>query len=139
MLENPLKKISSLESFLIIATIALLMIFSVLLIRNIQLAHKTGVFEKHTPISELLLKNKEANQTSIADVDYIDVWMTFQYINFVFDIPEDYLKGALHIKDPHYPNLPIGRYMKSNNLDKSVWLEEVKRMVREYVSLHPNK
>lgn len=139
MLENPLKKASSLESFLIIAAIALLMVFSSLLIRSVQLAHKTGVFEKHTPISELLLKNKETNRTSVADVDYIDVWMTFQYINFVFDIPENYLKDTFRIEDPHYPNLPIGRYVRSRNLDKNVLLEEIKGKVREYMQLHPNK
>ncbi|MDD5377413.1 MAG: hypothetical protein PHH16_04870 [Candidatus Gracilibacteria bacterium] len=139
MLENPMKKISPLESILVIVTIVLLIAFSVLLIRNIQLAHKTGLFGNHAPISELLLRNKETNQTSIADVDYIDTWMTFQYINFVFDIPEDSLKNTLHIEDPRYPNLPVGGYIRSKKLDKTVLLNEIKEAVREYIRLHPNK
>lgn len=65
--------------------------------------------------------------------------MTFSYINFIFDIREDYLKNELSITDNHYPNLPIGRYIKSKNLDKAAFIKEVKGKVSEYVSLHSVK
>lgn len=91
------------------------------------------------PISELLLKNKQTNQTSVRDIEYIDAWMTFQYINFVFDIREDYLKEVLYIEDTHYPNLSIGRYIKNQKLDSAVFIKEIKERVFEYMSLHPVK
>lgn len=139
MSRNPLRRLAPVESFLIIAIIILLILFSVFFIRNVQLAHKTGVFQSHMPISELLLKNKQTNQTSVRDIEYIDTWMTFQYINFVFDIREDYLKEALYIEDTHYPNLSIGRYIKNQKLDSAVFIKEVKERVFEYMSLHPIK
>ena len=141
-MQNPFKKISPTDSLLIVGTIILLMVFSVFLIRNIQSAHKAGIFKDHQippAISNLLLKNKEMNQTSIQDVEFIDTWMTFQYVNFVFSVKEDYLKDALQIDDTKYPNMPIGGYIKRNNLDKTEFINKIKDSVREYMSLHPNK
>ena len=139
MPRNLLKKLTPVESFLTIAIIVLLILFSVFLIRNIQLAHRSGVFQNHMPISELLLKNKQMNQTSARDIEYIDTWMTFQYINFVFDIRENYLKDMLHIEDVHYPNLSIERYIRNQKLDKAIFIEEIKKQVLEYMSLQPIK
>lgn len=138
MFQNLLRKTTPIESFLIVVIIILLIVFSVFLIRNVQLAHKSGVFKSYTPISELLLKNKEMNRTSIKDTEYIDIWMTFQYINFIFDIPENHLRDTLHITDPRYPNLTIGRYIKNGKLDRMTVIDEIKRIVREYMSLHPS-
>jgi hypothetical protein len=115
------------------------MMFSVFLIHNIQLAHKEGVFQSHTSISDLLLKNKQTNKTSIQDIEYIDIWMTFGYINFIFNLPENYLKEVLHIDNTHYPNFPIGRYIKDKKLDKDTFIQELKDRVREYIVLHPIK
>jgi len=42
-------------------------------------------------------------------------WMTFDYINVIFSLPPDYLKTALLITDPTYPNLRIERYAKKTN------------------------
>lgn len=134
-----LKKLTILEYFLIGIIIVLLTIFSVLLVHNIQLAHKTGVFQNRTSISELLLKNKQTNVTSIQDVEYIDVWMTFEYINFIFNLPENYLKDMLYIDDTHYANLSIGRYIKDKKLDRDIFINEVKNKVKEYIVLHPTK
>jgi len=87
--------------------ISLLILSCILLVRNIQIARQGGVFNHRTSVSELLLKNKQSNQISIADTDYIDVWMTFQYVNFIFDIPENYLKDQLRITDNAYPNMTL--------------------------------
>lgn len=135
MRQSPAKKMSSLESSLIMVLITLLLVFSVLLVRNIQFAHKTGVFENHLPISELLLKHKQMNETSMTDIEYIDAWMTFQYINFIFDIPEDYLKKELSIEDPKYPNITLGKYIKNKGVNRTDFIKRVKEKVYEHMTL----
>lgn len=62
--------------------------------------------------------------------------MTFQYVNFIFKMPDDYLKNGLNIKNNNYPNLPIGRYIKNEKLDKTVVINRIKVLVREYIHLH---
>lgn len=134
--ENISGKKLSIESILMILIVVALILMSVVLVRNINMAKKGGAFKQHVPISDFLLKNKRTNSATIADVEYIDTWMTFQYINFIFSLPEDYLRGALYIEDKKYPNLPIERYVKSKNLDGPSFILEIKKFVRDYLSLH---
>lgn len=42
-----------------------------------------------------------------AQVDYIREWMTFDYINKVFNLPSDYLKNQLGITDARYPRITV--------------------------------
>lgn len=139
MSDNPFKKISPIESVLIIFSIILLILFCIFLMRNVQTARQSGVFDHRTSVSQFLLKNKQSNRISITDTDYIDTWMTFQYINFVFNIPETYLKDQLQITDTGYPKMTIGKYIKNNRLDKAAYTEKIKETVREYISLHPTQ
>jgi len=137
MFQKIFKNITKIELLLIWATIILIILFFIFLVHNIQSAHRSWVFTHHTSVSEYLLKNKQASKTSFADIEYIDTWMTFQYINFIFEMPNDYLKNGLNIKNNNYPNLPIGRYIKNEKLDKMVVINKIKMLVREYLRLHP--
>jgi len=51
--------------------------------------------------------------------------MTFDYLNHVFNLPPDYFKTALVIKDSHYPRLTITRYARKNKLDPAIFLKQV--------------
>lgn len=138
-LKKILKKITPVELFIIVLIGALLVTFSVFLMHNIEMAKKTWMFARNKSVYELLIDRKKLNQTTVADVEYIDTWMTFQYINFVFNIPEAYLKNTLKIEDPRYPNMTLGRYVKNKNLDKTKFVKDMKKIVREYVNRHPVK
>lgn len=139
MVPNLSKKVTPGELILTIVLMALLAVFSVFFVRNILMAKKTGVFQDHRPITNLLLSNKKTNQTSVNDIEYIDSWMTFQYINFIFGMPNDYLKNTLAIEDVRYPNLPIGRYVKTKKLDSTTFLHQIKTATKTYLTTHPSK
>lgn len=138
-LKNILKKITPVEMVIILLVGALLITFSIFLIHNIRQAEKSGVFIGHKSVYEILIDRKKLNQTTVADIEYIDTWMTFQYINFIFNIPEPYLRDILHITDARYPNMTLGRYVKNKNLDKTKFIEDMKKIVKEYVNRHPVK
>lgn len=140
MIKYPFKKITHTETILIVIVSIFLVIFSVFLIRKIHSIGQAGIMKNHMPpISKLLIKNKEMNRTSITDISYIEGWMTFAYVNFIFSLPEDYLQKNLLIEDPKYPNLPIYRYIKRNKLNTSEFIEKLKNIVREYMIVHSTK
>lgn len=76
-------------------------------------------------------KNHE-NFTRKHNVNEIGVWMTFDYINFIFKLPSDYLQNYLSINDNRYPNIKIGHYIKENRLNPSVFIPTVKQAVTVY-------
>ncbi len=73
----------------------------------------------------------------IASPDQIQSWMTFSYIDYIFNLPPDYLSKSLNINDSKYPNLGIRQYAKLNNLDSAVFLKQVQDSVIEYAKSIP--
>ena len=64
-------------------------------------------------------------------VEDIQPWMTFDYINKQFDLEGDYLKNALNITDPRYPNIPVGSFSKRQKMDPRTTVEKIKQLIRE--------
>ena len=62
----------------------------------------------------------------------IQPWMTFSYINFVFKLPENYLKTVLSVNDARYPNMQMTRYVRMNHLNSAQFLLQVRQAVSEY-------
>ncbi len=116
-----------------------IVVFCVLLVQNIQSAKRAGVFNQRSSITEILLQNKKTHLTSLADIELIDTWMTFQYVNFIFDLPLSYLQKSLRIEESAYPKIPIGKYIKIHNLNRGEFLLEVKKLVREHMTANAIK
>ena len=66
------------------------------------------------------------------NTDLVASWMTFDYINKIFNLPSDYLKNSLAISDASYPRISISRYEKNHKLDQNQFLAEVKKTVANY-------
>ena len=127
---NPINKKRAEELFLILSITILIIIFSFLLIKDIQSAHQIRIAQKNNAF----YKQKNTKQIAATDVDYIQSWMTFHYINTIFAIPENYLNNNLKINDNHYPNLTIKKYAKNNNLNEQSALATLKQSVRDFMA-----
>ena len=66
------------------------------------------------------------------DIGLIEYWMTFDYINHVFGLPEDYIKQELQISDPKYPRISIRKYARENKETESSAVEQIRNLVRVY-------
>jgi len=44
------------------------------------------------------------------DIATIRPWMTFDYVNYLFAVPPDYVRTTLNITDPRYPHLTISTF-----------------------------
>lgn len=62
----------------------------------------------------------------------IQGWMTFRYINYVFNLPANYLDSKLNISDPHYPNITLNKYAGAHALGQAAFLLSVKNAVEAY-------
>ncbi|MDE2030943.1 MAG: hypothetical protein KGI58_01640 [Patescibacteria group bacterium] len=65
-------------------------------------------------------------------INSIRIWMTFDYLNFIFKLPPDYLKTSLNIDDKKYPNIRISEYVKRKNISPSVFIFEIKQAITNY-------
>lgn len=63
----------------------------------------------------------------------IQVWMTFSYVNRIFNLPADYLSTALALQDSRYPNITISQYAKTKNLNDADFLKQVQDSVNQYL------
>jgi len=68
------------------------------------------------------------------DASAIRSWMTFDYVDKLFDLPQEYLKAQLSITDPAYPKLTIGKFAKNMHQSASSTLGEVQNAVRQYLT-----
>ena len=69
--------------------------------------------------------------------EQIQGWMTFSYVNYIFNLPPNYLSESLVINDPHYPNVEIRQYAKTNVLDETNLLYNIQQSVTKYINGNP--
>lgn len=62
----------------------------------------------------------------------IQGWMTFEYINFVFKLPPDYLRQELSIESDQYPKTTLKKYASKAGVKASLLIENVQEAVRQY-------
>ncbi|HWC57410.1 MAG TPA: hypothetical protein VG621_00445 [Candidatus Paceibacterota bacterium] len=62
----------------------------------------------------------------------IQPWMTFSYINFLYDLPEGYLKSTLAIPDMRYPNVEIRHYAKKYGIDQATLIHAIAIAIIHY-------
>jgi len=117
----------------IILLVVLLVVFSFFLVKSIWSIRRAGIMNQHKTLTEFFLNHK----TSINDVNYIENWMTFHYINFIFKIPENYFKDTLYIDDVRYPNIPLWKYTKEKNIDPLSFLNQVKNALTKFLQQKP--
>jgi hypothetical protein len=124
------KKIARITATVILAVLFLMTL--VWFIRNTKQLYRSGELE--TTYAERHNPNYSNQPPS---VDSIRTWMTFDYINFIFKLPPDYLKNTLTISDPRYPNVRLDHYSKHHNVDPVVFLQSVKQAITNYSSSLP--
>ena len=119
-----------LTSLLILS--AFFLFVCVLFIREYLLLRHSGVLRFHHP---RFAPFQQMGSTSpvVINVELIENWMTFDYINMSFQLPPQLLRDELHISDPAYPRLSIRRAAKESGISRDVYLAQVKRIVQNYL------
>lgn len=113
-----------------------LVILSLLLLQQILRLRRTGfpALRGNTPIAT---RNHRATLTE-KDINTIQTWMTFGYINTAFNLPPEYLQNKLHITNPRYPFISLSGYAREQGVDSNKILAQVQKAMRLYF-LNTNK
>ena len=67
-----------------------------------------------------------------SDTDMVESWMTFDYINRIFNLPPEYLKASLQIADSHYPRISVSKYAKSQGIMPDQFVTRIQAAIRNY-------
>lgn len=107
--------------FLLFCTLSLLFIASFLFLRQLNNLKSGGKFHIGRTRSVLI------------DVNKIQNWMTFDYINRSFSLPNDYLKNEFVITDNKYPRITITREALNKKENIDIFIAEVKKDIQKYI------
>jgi hypothetical protein len=77
---------------------------------------------------------KNHGHATVNDVDFVRSWMTFDYLDKLFNLPPDYLKTRFSIMDNRYPKLSISEYAGSSHLNKNMVTSEIIGAIRDYLT-----
>jgi hypothetical protein len=62
----------------------------------------------------------------------INGWMTFEYINFVFKLPPEYLKGTLALENVGYPWVTVWHVARVKKVNLTEFIRRTQEAVTEY-------
>ena len=110
--------------FVLLAILAILLIWVTV---DVHSLYQTGALRPTRGFRRTYIQTPLSSPTQIQD------WMTFSYINHIFNLPPQYLSTALTIQDSQYPNLQISQYAKTKNLNDADFLKQVQQLVSQYL------
>jgi hypothetical protein len=85
----------------------------------------SGFVDKHGPMTA-------------DEVGVIRSWMTFDYINRLFNLPPSYLQTQFSITDTHYPRLTVATYAMRNDLDTQTFVLQIEAAIQNYFKNTPS-
>lgn len=102
------KENEPIQRFIKITLVVLGLLLAVLLIFLVRdyLALRRANIINHRELSLSAFVQKHG-PLNASDIDVVRPWMTFDYVNRLFGLPNDYLKDQLQISDPRYPRLTL--------------------------------
>lgn len=69
-----------------------------------------------------------------ADADAIRAWMTFEYLNRVFGLPQEYLRAELALADARYPRVSIAEVADARQVPAETIRTQTQTAIRKYFS-----
>lgn len=84
------------------------------------------------PVHRFLVRH-ENRTLGERDVNRIQSWMTFDYLNKVFRLPPDYLKNDLAISNAKYPNVTIDEQAEQEHVKPVALTVRVQEAIHYYL------
>ena len=113
---------------------AILVVLCILLVREYRHVRRLDYIAAHGTLFSALHAH---GPVGASDASVVATWMTFDFINNLFALPQNYLQTKLAITDSRYPRLTIREYSEDRHLDQSTMLTQVQNAVRAYVIQKP--
>lgn len=118
------------------AIVVVLIFLCVLLFREYQNLRAQELAGVHMP-GLSALRGRAA--MPLSDVNFIQSWMTYDYVSHIYALPPDYLKTTLDIADTRYPRVSIAESAEAQKTTAAALTAEVKTAVSDYLSQDNSK
>lgn len=129
-IENP-KKWLSFWKWILVALAFLLLLSLALATRALKQLPRNYPLPYGRDLASAMRHRRPPGSPRITEVSG---WMTFDYLNRVFQMPPEYLSQKLGISDKTYPRLSIDQYAKKYKLSEPPVLFSVQQAIREYMA-----
>jgi len=86
-----------------------------------------------SPLIPKITIKRQQTTLGLNDLNIIQSWMTFDYLNKAFNLPPDYLKTSLAINNPQYPLLTINHYSHLQATSTAEILSLVQKAIANYL------
>lgn len=127
-----MKKAGRYIKYAIIVLSVVIVVLFVFFIRQYVALRRADIISTRELRLSAIVKNH--GPATANEVSFIRSWMTFDYINTLFNIPSDYLKTHFSITDTRYPKLSISEYAGDGHLNRSVITNEIMVAIRGYLT-----
>jgi hypothetical protein len=117
----------------ILTALVVILIFLILLVIHDYRRART-VDQAQTTQSALSAERKTTGPLSKVEVGDITGWMTFDYVNYLFNLPPAYLKSAGPVNSSLYPHLSLNSFARHSNQSRSAVVTEIQNAVTAYLS-----
>ncbi len=108
----------------------MLIVLCALLVREYRHLQRLNGFTSRQ--SWLAALHERAPMTA-ANATFVQTWMTFDYVDHLFNIPSDYFRTTFAITDVRYPRLTIAEYAEDDaRASGPATLARVQDAVRAY-------
>lgn len=123
------KKEKKLLGIIIILMIVTLVILCVLLVKGVERADRQYF---SSSLVDFLTARRVRGPLPVSSADFVRSWMTFDYVNQLFGLPQEYLKKTLNITDSRYPNLSLSEYRESIATSSASFLETIRSTIFDF-------
>lgn len=72
----------------------------------------------------------------MTDVGFVQSWMTYDYIDHIYDLPPTYLQSDLAIVDTRYPRVSISESSEAQKVSAAMLTTDVKNAISNYIQQH---
>ena len=87
------------------------------------------------PAFKNYVNNHRHRPVLIKDPSYASAWMTFDYINKVFDLPPYYLQEEMNIQDSKYPFITVKQYSQKTKIPNDVLITETRDAFQRFLNI----
>ncbi|HEX4103870.1 MAG TPA: hypothetical protein VHZ04_00085 [Candidatus Paceibacterota bacterium] len=124
------RRMARVVEWVVIALAVILAVLVVFFVREYLNLRREQILNAREASIDHVLKGH--GPLTASDVDIIQPWMTFDYLNRIFVLPADYLQTALPVTDTHYPHLSITSYARDTNEASAAALTNVQTAIKNY-------
>ena len=110
--------------------IIIIVVLGVLLVQQYQNIRRLNYISMHR--QSFFRSLHGSGPLTVANASSTQSWMTFDYINRIFNLPPAYMQTTLGITNSRYPRLTIVGYAKDSGLSETAALTKVQAVISAY-------